>query len=96
MDTFPNVVLEAQACGIPAVVNAFGGMPGQVIQGETGYVVDLSSLDQVRQLTKRLLFDVDRRRRMGAAARQFIESNFHYSVVGQQFATAFRALPVRN
>lgn len=36
-DTFPLVVLEALACGLPAVASRVGGLPEQIREGETGY-----------------------------------------------------------
>lgn len=38
-DTFGRVVLEAQACGSPAVVSSVGGPKELIIEGETGTVV---------------------------------------------------------
>lgn len=38
-DTFGNVVLEAQASGLPVIVTDSGGPQENVIPGETGYVV---------------------------------------------------------
>ncbi|MGN6386604.1 MAG: glycosyltransferase [Verrucomicrobiota bacterium] len=38
-DTFPNTVLEAQACGTPVIATGVGGIPEQVAHGETGYIV---------------------------------------------------------
>ncbi len=39
-DTFGNVVLEAQASGVPAIVNAYGGPKFTIKDGRTGYVVN--------------------------------------------------------
>lgn len=45
-DTFGMVVLEAQACGLPAVVSDIGGPKEIIIDGKTGYVVKASSLSE--------------------------------------------------
>ncbi len=44
-DTFGMVVLEAQACGLPAVVSDEGGPQEIVRDGKTGYVVAADHLD---------------------------------------------------
>jgi glycosyltransferase involved in cell wall biosynthesis len=42
----PNVVLEALACGTPAVVSGVGAVPELVIPGENGYLVAVGSAPQ--------------------------------------------------
>jgi glycosyltransferase involved in cell wall biosynthesis len=43
-DTFGMVVLEAQACGLPALVSDIGGPQELVASGETGFVVPADDL----------------------------------------------------
>jgi glycosyltransferase involved in cell wall biosynthesis len=67
-DTFGNVVLEAMASGVPAVVTADGGPKFLVRSGETGFVAadEPSFLQRVLELAS----DRNLRDRMGSAARQ--------------------------
>jgi glycosyltransferase involved in cell wall biosynthesis len=44
-DTFGMVVLEAQSCGLPAIVSDVGGPQELVTTGETGFVVRADDLD---------------------------------------------------
>ena len=37
-DTFGMVILEAQSCGLPAIVSDFGGPKGIIVNGKTGFV----------------------------------------------------------
>ena len=72
-DTFGNVVQEALASGVPAVVTDAGGPRFIVRDGVTGYVT--SSDEQFCERVVALARDRDLRRRMGAAARQQVEDS---------------------
>lgn len=70
-----RAVLEAAACGIPAVTSARGALPEIVADGETGLVVD-ETPDALGGAWSALLGDEARRRRMGEAARKRAETCF--------------------
>jgi len=38
-DTFPNTIVEALACGTPVIASAVGGIPEQIQNGITGFLV---------------------------------------------------------
>ncbi len=46
MDTFGMAVLEAQACGLPAIVTDAGGPKEIIIDGSTGFVAEANNMDQ--------------------------------------------------
>jgi len=75
-DTFPTTVLEALACGTPVVASAVGGIPEQVIEGRTGFLVPVGDARAMAGRVLDLLADEGLRVRMGRqsaedAARQF-------------------------
>ncbi len=67
-DTFGNVVLEAFASGVPAVVTNAGGPKFIVNDGVTGFVAHSDS--EFIEHTARLLKDAELRGRMAQAARE--------------------------
>jgi glycosyltransferase involved in cell wall biosynthesis len=68
-ETLGNVVLEAMASGLPAVVVDRGGPKDLVSEGETGFVARSNDPDDLAAKLEPLLRDRALRARMGAAAR---------------------------
>ena len=69
-DTFGNVVLEAQACGVPVIVTDEGGPREAVIHGDTGLICGPQSRFTLAVALELLLRDRARRVQMGLAARR--------------------------
>jgi glycosyltransferase involved in cell wall biosynthesis len=72
-DTFGNVVLEAQASGLPVIVTDQGGPCENMIDGQTGLVVPGDDSEALQEAMASLVDHPDRMRRMGMAARQYME-----------------------
>ncbi|MGA7415735.1 MAG: glycosyltransferase [Bryobacteraceae bacterium] len=68
-DTFGNVILEAMASGVPAVVTSEGGPKFLVQSGVTGYVA--SDFNSFKRCVKGLLTDLDTHHAMREAARHY-------------------------
>lgn len=73
-DTFGNVVLEAQASGIPVIVTDFGGPQENIVPGETGLIVQGNSERSFLEGIQNLLSDLKRLKSMGLAARRYAEN----------------------
>jgi glycosyltransferase involved in cell wall biosynthesis len=72
-DTFGNVVLEAQASGLPVIVSDGGGPKELMLDGITGLVTKADSLEELIAALRSLLQDPARIAEMGGNARSFTE-----------------------
>ena len=75
-DTFPSSVLEAAACGVPVVATAVGGIPEQVIDGRTGFLVPAGDAEGMAQHVVRLLKREGIRLLMAGEAQQMVKDRF--------------------
>lgn len=73
-DTFGNVIIEAQACGLPCVVSDMGGPRDLVANGEDGFVTRALDVGELTAAILALAGDGGLRGRMGAAARAKVET----------------------
>jgi glycosyltransferase involved in cell wall biosynthesis len=81
-DTFGNVVIEAQASGLPVIVSDLGGPKELVENGVSGIITKAHDADDFARAIARLAGDAKMRARMGDKARQ--------SVIDRSWPGAFR------
>ncbi|MBC7452449.1 MAG: glycosyltransferase [Massilia sp.] len=72
----PMVVLEAQACGVPVVTSALGGVGEGLLDGETGFSFAEHDVDALVRHLSTLLQDHALATAMSIAAPVFIAKNF--------------------
>jgi phosphatidylinositol alpha-1,6-mannosyltransferase len=75
------VFLEASATGLPVVAGRSGGSPDAVLEGETGHVVDGTSVEVVADAIASLLEQPERRAAMGGAGRAWVEKEWRWDVL---------------
>ncbi|ACV69273.1 glycosyltransferase [Desulfohalobium retbaense] len=80
-DTFGNVVLEAQASGIPVLVSDQGGPQENIDHGETGFIIPGAEPGEFARRVEALADDPERLRHMQRAARD--------AVADRSFTNAF-------
>lgn len=83
---FGNAVLEAQAMGIPVVTSDAGGLPENVSNGETGFVVSRRNPKALAEKLILLARHPDLRYRLGQAGRQRVLAHFRLENQVRNFA----------
>ncbi len=89
-EPFGLVILEAMACETPVVASRVGGIPEIVVEGETGYLVDLDpdDLDGFTSVLagriEKLLGDPTTAARMGRAGRHRVLEHFGWPAIAAQ------------
>jgi colanic acid/amylovoran biosynthesis glycosyltransferase len=89
---FCNAVIEAQAAGLPVVTADTGGLPENVADGVTGFVVPRRNPAALAEKMLLLARDPRMRTRMGAAGKRRVQSNFDISHQIQEFVQVYQAL----
>jgi glycosyltransferase involved in cell wall biosynthesis len=81
-DTFGNVIIEAQASGVPVIVSDSGGPKELVEHNRNGLITKSHDVEDLTRAIRELVADPDRRKRMGNLARE--------SVIDLTWPNAFR------
>ena len=70
------VIVEAMACNKPVIGSNVGGIPGVVVDGETGLIIATDSAPTLFDCISRLVESAELRQQMGQAGRLRVEKHF--------------------
>jgi glycosyltransferase involved in cell wall biosynthesis len=93
---FGLAVLEAARCGIPAIVSDNSSLKEVVVDGQTGYCVQLNNLKDWKIKINKLLSDNSLRKRMGEATWQFSQQFSWQRCAKQQIDIYKKYLIIRS
>ena len=93
---FPNVVIEAGAMGLPAIVTDINGSREIIEHGRNGLIVPPRRSAPLAAAMKRLFDDDALRRNLAAPARPMIASRFEQSYVRACLKAFYRSLLKKN
>jgi glycosyltransferase involved in cell wall biosynthesis len=96
VENLPNSLLEAIACGLPAVAFDAGGMGDAVVDSETGFLANVGNVALFVEAMDRLRRDAAMRATMGAAARRLAEVEFDQAVEADRFEALYQRILERR
>jgi glycosyltransferase involved in cell wall biosynthesis len=85
-------LLEAQAAGVPVVGFRAGGIPEAVAEGTTGLLVPPGDAEALAAAAVKMLYNPPGRRKMGAAARDWVAAEFNLERMVQGNLDIYREL----
>jgi glycosyltransferase involved in cell wall biosynthesis len=88
-------LVEAAACGLPAVASRTGGIVDVVDDGRSGVLVPTGDISALWTALHRLVTDADLRREMGAAAREVALARFDERDAVDRYRGLFREVAGR-
>jgi len=88
----PRTVIEAMANKTPSVVTTTGGAPELVIDGETGYIVNINDIKSFSTAMNKLIDNKNKRINMGEKAQQYLNNKFSSKQTVNQHIAFFKKL----
>jgi glycosyltransferase involved in cell wall biosynthesis len=89
---FCNALLEAMACGVPAVVTRVGGNPEAIRDGENGFLAPVEDDETAADRLLFLLRNPERAALMGQAGRAAVHAQFSAEAMIQKLIALYRDL----
>jgi glycosyltransferase involved in cell wall biosynthesis len=94
-DNLPNVLLEAMACGTPAVAFAAGGIPEIVRPGVTGLLAEPEDVRSLRQAIAAILSDHQKREAMSRESRRIACQEYPLELQAERYRQLYQQLLAR-
>lgn len=91
-EDFPNVVLEAMGLGKPVISSRLAGTPEQVVDGETGLLVEPRDANQLAVAITKLYLDEQMRLKMGQAGLRRFQKCFTADVAVKKYISLYQSL----
>lgn len=88
-ESFGLVLLEAMACGVPAVGTNIGGIPEVIVDGETGYICEVGDIEDITEKALKIVEDPGLHEKMSKQSVERVKSEFHSQRILRQYENIY-------
>jgi glycosyltransferase involved in cell wall biosynthesis len=81
---FGSTIIEAAACGVPAIGTRIYGITDAIVDGETGVLVEKGNIDELAHAMGDLANDAQRLKRLGESAHQRALEQFNQQMISDE------------
>ena len=89
---FPNVVMEAGAMGLPAIVSDINGCNEIIVEGKNGVIIPPKSEDALRDKMEELLLAPEQLAVLTGNTRQMIQERFERNFIWEELLKEYQSL----
>ncbi len=90
-EAMPTALLEAMASGKPVIGTKVGGIPMQVKDGQSGFLIDPADEKQLAERIKYLIDNQTEAKEMGAYGRRLAEEEFNWSKIAERTLQVYQS-----
>ncbi len=90
LDGRPNIIMEANACGLPVIAAPVGGIPELIEEGRNGYLVDPVNVRRVIEILAPLSAQPDELAKIKVSSRAAAEQRFDERRMLDRYEAVFR------
>ena len=90
LDMAPHTILEAQLMKKPVIATNIGGIPELMKNNETGFLVEKGNSEELIEKISFLLENKEKRKEIGIAGRKFVEENFSWEKIAEEFVNILK------
>ncbi|TCP31617.1 N-acetyl-alpha-D-glucosaminyl L-malate synthase BshA [Scopulibacillus darangshiensis] len=88
-ESFGLILLEAAACGVPAVGTKVGGIPEVICDGETGYITEVGDTNDAAAKAIGILTNPELQQQMATSALNLVNAKFHSKHILEQYESLY-------
>ena len=90
MEGFPNVILEAMACGTPIIASRVGGIPEMLDNGSCGVLIEPRSVDAIVTAVESFVKDEQKKSKCAQLGKERVNGMYSISSVWNQLTSIWR------